>query len=260
MVNLLTIVLFLVVRHTIGKLTAALASEVSTVALPAREALIADYHFARPEAGYADAENAVSKGMAADGSIPELYLLRAILLDRENPKPAGTQEAYRRALELDENSAEAHEDYALYLRGAKHFTEAVAEVSKGLKLDPSSAIANVYAGWILLSVGKENDAVSLFQRALTLSPDYPSALYFLARVAEMHGRHNEAMARLELAATSSDRAPKYLHALGMVDAEAGKKDEGCRVLEELRQQAKRRYVDPDYITSLESKIIAMSHR
>ena len=40
MVNLLITVLFLVVRQIIGKLTAALASDVSTVALPAREALM----------------------------------------------------------------------------------------------------------------------------------------------------------------------------------------------------------------------------
>jgi hypothetical protein len=39
-VNLLTTALFLVVRHTIGRFTAALLKDVSTVALPARAALI----------------------------------------------------------------------------------------------------------------------------------------------------------------------------------------------------------------------------
>ena len=39
-VNLLITVLFFVVRHTIGRFTAALAKDVSTVALPARDALI----------------------------------------------------------------------------------------------------------------------------------------------------------------------------------------------------------------------------
>src|SRR5437016_4809921 len=40
MVNLFTTALFLVVRHTIGRLTAALAKDARTVALPASEALI----------------------------------------------------------------------------------------------------------------------------------------------------------------------------------------------------------------------------
>lgn len=39
-VNLLTTVLFLVVRQTIGRLTAALVRDVSTVVLPASEGLI----------------------------------------------------------------------------------------------------------------------------------------------------------------------------------------------------------------------------
>ncbi len=85
-------------------------------------------------------------------------------------------------------------------------------------------------------------------------PGYPSALYFLGQLADQGGRHEEAIAHYQLAVTTSGRTPKYLRALGVAYAKFGKMGEAQTVLDELRQQSATRYVDPQYMTSIESLI------
>lgn len=215
---------------------------------------LGDYHFEAPDVAEHEAERAIERGMSADNTIPELYLMHAVALDRANPKPAGIEEAYRHALDLDPNYAEAHEDFALYLRGQKRFSEAVEEARRGLDLDNASPMANVCAGWAFLSAGRDKDASAVLQKALTLSPDYPSALYFLAKIDEQRGHRDQAVADLQRAVVSSGRTPKYLHALGMLYADVGKKNEARELLEELQRQSKVRFVDSVYVTNLRAKL------
>lgn len=221
---------------------------------------LGDYHFEAPDVAQRDAERAIERGMSADNTIPELYLMQAVVLDRANPRPAGIEEAYRRALDLNPNYAEAHEDFALYLRAQKRFPEAVEEARKGLELDPASPSANVYAGWAFLSAGRDNDASAVLQKALTLSPDYPSALYFLAKMEEQRGHHDQAVADLQRAVVSSGRTPKYLHALGMLYAEVGRRNEARELLEELQRQSKLRFVDSVYVANLQAKLADGPHQ
>lgn len=215
---------------------------------------LGDYHFEAPDAAEREAERAIERGISVDNTIPELYLMHAVALDHANPRPAGIEEAYRHALDLDPNYAEAHEDFALYLRGQKRFSEAVEEARRGLDLDPASPMANVCAGWAFLSAGRDKDASAVLQKALTLSPDYPSALYFLAKIDEQRGHRDQAVADLQRAVVSSGRTPKYLHALGMLYAEVGKKNQARELLEELQRQSKVRFVDSVYVANLRAKL------
>ena len=221
---------------------------------------LGDYHFEAPDVAERKAEKAIEQGISSDNTIPELYLMQAVALDRADPRPTGIEEAYRRALELNPNYAEAHEDFALYLRGQQRFSEAVDEVRKGLALDPASPSANVYAGWTFLSAGMDNDASKVLQKALTLSPDYPSALYFLAKMDDQRGRHDQALADLQRAVVSSGRTPKYLYALGMLYAKVGKRNEARELLRELQRQSEQRFVDSAYLATLRAKITDVSRQ
>jgi Flp pilus assembly protein TadD len=85
-------------------------------------------------------------------------------------------------------------------------------------------------------------------------PGYPSALYFLGLLADQNGRHEEAIANYQLAVTSSGRTAKYLRALGAAYAKLGRMSEAQALLDELRKLSATRYVDPQYVTSIEALI------
>jgi TolB-like protein/DNA-binding winged helix-turn-helix (wHTH) protein/Flp pilus assembly protein TadD len=215
---------------------------------------LADYHFVDPASGNAEAREAASKGLTLDNGIPELALLEAALLETEHSPTSRIAAAYRNAIGLDPNSAKAHLGYALFLREEKQLPQALVESRMALALDPASPNTCVSAGRVYFAAHDNAEAARLFKRALLLMPGYPSALYFLGLLAEQDGRHEEAIANYQLAVTSSGRTPKYLRALGVAFAKLGRMSEAQALLDELRKQSATRYVDPQYLTSIEALI------
>jgi TolB-like protein/DNA-binding winged helix-turn-helix (wHTH) protein/Tfp pilus assembly protein PilF len=215
---------------------------------------LVDYRFVPPADGNERARQAVEKAIALDGSIPESYVLRAAVLSRSNPKQPRIENAYRRALTLNPSDAEAHEQYGLFLRDAGRYKDAVQEMHQSLILNPLAPREHMLAGWVMLDAGRDADATGEFQKALDLQPNYPPGLYFMALVKERQSQWSDAVALLERSVESSGRTPKYLHALGIAYAKTGRRGHALRILEELRAQAKRGYVEPSFITSLETQL------
>ena len=214
----------------------------------------ADYHFISSDDALAHARPAVEKALAADESIPESHVLLAEILDRADPRQTAIEQAYQRALELNPSSADAHLAYASYLREAQRYAESLRECREAVRLDPLAPFSDVATGWTLLSMGRLDDARQEFRKSLGIDPNYPAGLYFLARVDEQQGRVQEAIALLQKAVASAGRTPKYLNALANAYLLAGKKEEAQRILEELRWQSSREYVDAQMISALDAKL------
>jgi TolB-like protein/DNA-binding winged helix-turn-helix (wHTH) protein/Tfp pilus assembly protein PilF len=214
----------------------------------------ADYHFISSGDALAHARPAVEKALAADESIPESHVLLAEILDRADPRQTTIEQAYRRALELNPSSADAHLAYASYLREVQRYAESLRECRETVRLDPLAPFSYVATGWTLLSMGRLDEARQEFQKSLGIDPNYPAGLYFLARVDEQQGRVQEAIALLQKAIASAGRTPKYLNALANADLLAGKRADARRILEELRRQSSREYVDAQMISALDAKL------
>ena len=214
----------------------------------------ADYHFISSGDALAHARPAVERALAADESIPESHVLLAEILDRADPRQPAIEQAYRRALELNPSSADAHLAYASYLREAQRYAESLRECREAVRLDPLAPFSYVGSGWALLSMGRLDEARQEFRKSLGIDPNYPAGLYFLARVDEEQGRVEEAIAVLQKAVASAGRTPKYLNALANAWLLAGKREEAQRILEELRRQSAREYVDAHMISALAAKL------
>ncbi|MGH9401020.1 MAG: tetratricopeptide repeat protein [Terriglobia bacterium] len=215
---------------------------------------LVDYRFVPPADGNERAGKAVQKAIALDPSIPESYVLRAAVLSRSNPKQPGIEDAYRRALTLNPSDAEAHEQYGLFLRDAGRYKDALQQMHQALILNPLSPREHMLAGWVMLDAKHDAEAAGEFQKALDLQPNYPPGLYFMALVKERQNQWSNAVALIEKSVESSGRTPKYLHALGMAYAKTGKREQALKILDELRAQAKRGYVEPGFNTSLEAGV------
>lgn len=214
----------------------------------------ADYHFISSDEALAHARPAIDKALALDESIPESYVLLAEALHRTDPRQPGIDHAYRRALELNPSNADAHIAYALYLREAQRYDQALTEAQAAARLDPLAPFSFVATGWVLLSMGRTEEAKREFGRSLVIDPNYPAGLYFLASAYEDQGRVQEAIGLLQKAVATAGRTPKYLYALGNAYAQAGQKDEAQKILQELRQQSTKAYVEPEMISSLAAKL------
>ena len=101
---------------------------------------------------------------------------------------------YRRALELNPDYAEAHNNLGIALKDQGQLDEAVACCRRALELKPDYAEAHNNLGLALKEQGKLDEAVACYRRALELKPDYAEAHNNLGTAFKDQGKLDEAVA------------------------------------------------------------------
>ncbi|MGD2122260.1 MAG: tetratricopeptide repeat protein [Gemmatimonadota bacterium] len=106
-----------------------------------------------------------------------------------------SEEAVRRALELDPDLAEAHASRAIVLcsRRVKDAPEALREFQRAVELRPSYAYAQVWMSWVYLIVGDPEPARRYALRALELDPLSPAIRVFLSEAHLANGTYDLAL-------------------------------------------------------------------
>jgi Flp pilus assembly protein TadD len=125
---------------------------------------------------------------------------------------------FKKAIELDPNSAHAHDNLATVYAEKKQFRDALAEYLTAIRLEPDSPTAHFNLATFLSQHGNEF-AVAQYQEAITLEPDYPDAHLNLGMTHADAGRIEEAMKELRIAIDldASDPIPKHELAALMMD-------------------------------------------
>ncbi len=106
------------------------------------------------------------------------------------------EKEFKRALELNPNSAAAHYFYAFTLLvPEKRFDEAFQEFRVALSLDPLSPIMNTNYAATLMDAHRYPEALAAFQKVLQSDPNFPPAHHKLAQLYAAHGRFRECRQR-----------------------------------------------------------------
>lgn len=114
----------------------------------------------------------------------------------ETTAPDEAQEAYRRALELDPDHADAHVNLGRLLHEAKDISGAWAHYLRALALQPGHAIAAFNLGVALEDAGHPGEALAQYDRALAADPACADAHFNAARLSERLGDHAAALRHL----------------------------------------------------------------
>ncbi|MEM6531101.1 MAG: tetratricopeptide repeat protein [Myxococcota bacterium] len=105
---------------------------------------------------------------------------------------------FRKAIELDPDSAHAHDNLATVLAEKGQLDEALFEYVAALKADPDSPTAYHYLASFLAGQGHDL-AVNLYRKSLDLEYEFPDAHLNLALALADRGRLDEALAEFEVA-------------------------------------------------------------
>jgi len=225
-------------------------------------AIKADPNYAQAYAGLADSYNQL--GTAMIGGLPssearqtaEIAARKALEIDNEvaeahvalgyvdffNWNWAIAEAEFKRALELNPNYAFAHSQYALYLVARGRIDEALAEINRAQELDPLSLTMSMTRGYILQNARRYEESIDQLRRVIALDPNHYGAHWFLGMAYVANHQFEEAIAASEKAVALSGRAPAALGVLGLAYGLAGRKRDANRVLSELLQLQKQRYV------------------
>ena len=156
----------------------------------------------------------------------------------------GAEREFKRAIELNPNYATAHHWYCLYLDATGRPEEGIAEVRRAQGADPLSPTIDATAGVAFYFARRYDQALERLRKTLEMDPNFPNAHFWLGLVYEQTGRNEEAIAELQKAVSLSGGEPAELGLRAHVYASAGRRAEAQKVLAELKDLSKRRYVAP----------------
>jgi len=107
--------------------------------------------------------------------------------------PTAEQE-FKRAIALDPNNAHAHHWYATALLAFRRMPEALAQIDWAQKLDPSSMAILADKGFILYYSGQQEAGVALLRQMETAEPAFVAPHRYLAEVLRRAGNHTSSLA------------------------------------------------------------------
>jgi len=153
--------------------------------------------YPRKEA-FSRATIAAKKALEIDDNLAEAHTSLAYVKRTYDWDWKGAEVEFKRAIELNTNSPTAHELYALYLTAVGRHDEAVAEAKIALELDPVSININHTVARLFYYSRRYDEAVVQAKIMLEMEPNFRGGHSVLANVYEQLGRYDEAIERYVL--------------------------------------------------------------
>jgi adenylate cyclase len=210
---------------------------------------LSDVHTLMPIYAATAPRDELPKGLAAarkavelDDASAEAHTSLANAL-AENVQFVPAEREFRRALELNPGYATAHQWFGETLLGLGRFEEAYAELKRAQELDPLSLIITSALAETMPSVGRAKEAVEQLHKVLDMDPTFYPAQFILGLVLDHNGDVEGARVQFEKI-KAEDRTPAHLAILARLYILSGHQDEGRKILTELTERARQHYIPP----------------
>ncbi len=154
---------------------------------------------------------------------------------------ASAEIEFTRAVALKPNYAIAHQRLGLFFQLQERFDRAITEMQAAVELDPLSPQLCQSIATTFFLMRDYDQALKELQKALEMDGNYYPALYLLGHINVQQGNLTEAIAIFQRILNLAD-APILHAALGRALALAGQQSSARKVLKDLEQQSKERYV------------------
>jgi TolB-like protein/Tfp pilus assembly protein PilF/predicted Ser/Thr protein kinase len=198
-----------------------------------------------PKEAFSKAKAEARKALEIDDQLAEAHnsLARVIWNDWDW---SSAEREFKRAEELNPNYATGHHWYAYFLSDMGRQDEAIAEIKRAQELDPLSLVINLDVGIVFYFARRYDQAIEQYRRALEMDPNFYRTYLYSGQAHVQKGRYEEAIAEMNKARQLDDNQ-WVLGELGYAYAVAGKRGEAQKALDQLKGLSKRRYIDPYYV-------------
>jgi TolB-like protein/Flp pilus assembly protein TadD len=204
--------------------------------------LLGEYGLLPANDAYPKARKAATKALELDDAVAEAHNALAVVKEDYDWDWPGAEREFKLAIKLNPSYATAHQWYGELLSNLGRNDEAVAEITKAQQLDPLSLIINAMYGYILVLSGQDDLALEQLRKTLELDPNFAHAHWELGIAYVREGQFAKAIPEFQTATTLSPDINEYKAGLGHAYGRAGKNAEARKLLYELEELSKRRYV------------------
>ena len=136
--------------------------------------------------------DAINKALAIDESVSEAHSALCENKYLYEWDFDGAERECKRAIELNPNSALAHEIFSRYLMGRGRLDEAINEIERAIDLDPASRFNNRNYGRALFYARRYKEAEEQFKRVLAMDENFVYTYSWLTSTLALEGKEAEA--------------------------------------------------------------------
>jgi tetratricopeptide (TPR) repeat protein len=184
-----------------------------------------------------EAKQAAARALALDSGLAEGHAATAYAKFLFDWDWHGPDAEFRRSIELNPSSADAHLMYAVYLTLCGRFEDAIRENRVAIRLDPLNPLVNFNLGWIYFNPKRYSEGISFMQELQRRYPDYPFVHHHLAGLYAGQGKCAEALAE-------ADRGRGFDEAFTY--ATCGQRERALKLAHEAENEVTRGQLDPIY--------------
>jgi DNA-binding winged helix-turn-helix (wHTH) protein/TolB-like protein/Tfp pilus assembly protein PilF len=236
-----------------------------------QQAIALDQRYALAYAGLADAYRSLAlgsemppmeflpksktaglKAIELDDSLSEAHTALAMTIFWGDWDWAGAEKHFKRGVELDPNSANAHLFYSHLLSNLGRHTEALAEIKTARQLDSLFPFGGALEGQSLAYAGRLDEALDRLQKTTELEPNFWMPHLFTSGVYMQKGMYTEAVTEARMTRKLAPFQTASAAYEGYALARSGRADEARAVLDELVTLAGKRFVPPYHIALIYS--------
>jgi serine/threonine protein kinase/Tfp pilus assembly protein PilF len=186
-------------------------------------------------------EAAAKRALEIDDQFAEAHVSLAGNLADYEWDWAGSEREFQIALRLNPNSAIAHSYYAHLLRQEGKIEESIREGQRGVELDPVSAPGSFLLAQSLYEARRYDEAISQLNKTLDLEPRFWPAHLYLGKTFAEQGQFQEAVDELKKA---GDFTAEPYATIGYVYGRMGRAADARKVIADMLDQSKKGYIAP----------------
>jgi serine/threonine protein kinase/tetratricopeptide (TPR) repeat protein len=207
--------------------------------------ILAGFGFVSPKEVYPRAKAAALKALEIDDTLAEAHASLGWTKAFYDWEWSGAEREFQRAIALNPSYGDAHLMYGAALRKMGRVEEAVAEYRRAQELDPLSLSSSTFLGVTFYEGRQYDQAIEEERKTLELDPNFTQANAVLGFAYAQKSMYKEAIAEFEKGLVVSPGDARTLSGLGYAYAVAGRRAEAQKVLNQLTELSKEKYVGPE---------------
>ena len=212
--------------------------------------VLGSWGMAAPDEGCGKAKGLALHALELDRSSGEAHTSLAFATMFYDYDFLTAEREFERSLELNPRYATAHSWFGFLLAMMGRYEEAYTETKRATRLDPHASSAHFCLGVVHWVAHRYDQAIEHYEKAIELEPSNAMAHGFQGVAYLCKSLYEPAVTALQKAIQHSQGASSFVVALGETYAKAGMRDAAVRILEQLQDLSKQRYVTPYIVARL----------
>jgi len=203
-----------------------------------------------PKEAFLKSEEAARKALELDSSLAEAHVslgYSELVYERDF---AAAKKEFQEAIRLRPAYPTAHQYYGYYFTSLGRLDEAIKERQAAQELDPLSPLINSALGEAFYQARQFDRSIEQNQKSLELDPSYAISLVNLGRAFEQQEKYEQALDAFGKILVAAPDDPAVLALVGHADAVSGHRAEAYKILSQLEQLRARRYVPALYFAMI----------